>query len=118
LGAFLKAERQRRGWTIRQAAEKAGVSHNRLVEVERGAKYSTDRPTAPSRELLERLAEAYSLSGTLLLALAGYDEGETAILSDEAKQLVTLFEALPQGQKLVALDLVRVLVKHGPGHQP
>ena len=36
LAAAIRAERLRRGWTVRELAERVGVSHPTIVKVERG----------------------------------------------------------------------------------
>ncbi|MNL38773.1 Helix-turn-helix domain protein [compost metagenome] len=110
-GKYLKAQRNARGWTLRHAAKQIGTSLSRLSEIERGQSYHTEHATRPSRELVEKIAQAYELSPTLLLTEAGYPVGPTAELSPEAVRMLSLFEALPTERKRLALGILRLMAE-------
>lgn len=110
-GAYLKAQREAKGWTLREAAKRIKVSASRLTEIERGKSYHTDHATKPSREVVERIAQAYDLSKDLLLAEAGYDVGPLSELSPETLRLVRLFESLPLEKRKLALAVLRLFAE-------
>jgi transcriptional regulator with XRE-family HTH domain len=61
LGARLKIERERRGWSLTDLAERSGVSRAMINKVERGA-------ASPTAALLGRLSGAFGLTLSALLA--------------------------------------------------
>lgn len=69
LGEKLKRSRQERGWSLRKAEEKTGISNGYLSLLENG------KATSPSPSVLEALARAYELSFDALMALAGHPSG-------------------------------------------
>ena len=69
IGARVRRERQKRGWTVRELARRAAVSPGAVSKLEGGTRLS------PSLELGKRLAKAL---GVTLDYLAGmYDEEAT-----------------------------------------
>jgi transcriptional regulator with XRE-family HTH domain len=70
IGARVRREREKRGWTVRELARRAAVSPGAVSKLEGGTRLS------PSIELGKRLAKAF---GVTLDYLAGmYDEVEPA----------------------------------------
>ncbi|MFD7136509.1 helix-turn-helix domain-containing protein [Streptomyces sp. NPDC059894] len=67
IAARVRAERERRGWTLTQLAEASGVSRAMINRIERG-------DSSPTAVVLGKLSAAFRLSVSSLLALA---EGET-----------------------------------------
>ena len=61
LGARLKIERERRGWSLTDLAQRSGVSRAMINKVERGA-------ASPTAALLGRLSGAFGLTLSALLA--------------------------------------------------
>jgi transcriptional regulator with XRE-family HTH domain len=69
IGARVRREREKRGWTLRELARRAAVSPGAISKLEGGARLS------PSMEVGKRLARAL---GVTLDYLAGmYDEEAT-----------------------------------------
>ena len=63
LGARIRIERQRRGWSLTELAQKSGVSRAMINKVERGE-------ASPTASLLGRLSGAFGLTLSTLLARA------------------------------------------------
>jgi transcriptional regulator with XRE-family HTH domain len=62
-GAYLKSQRDARGWTQPMAAEKIGIEQSYLSKLETGK-------ATPSEEMFERLVNAYDIDlDALALAL-------------------------------------------------
>lgn len=76
IAARIKAERQARGWTLAELADRSGVSRAMISNVERGA-------ASPTATLLGRLSGAFGLTLSTLLARA---EGAGARLARAADQ--------------------------------
>ncbi|MDT5012845.1 MAG: hypothetical protein QOH57_4462 [Mycobacterium sp.] len=96
IGSFIRAQRVAAQVSVRQLAEKAGVSNPYLSQIERGLR-------KPSAEILQQIAKALRISAEALYVQAGIleeREGNAAvteaILSDE---LIT------ERQKQVLLDI-------------
>jgi transcriptional regulator with XRE-family HTH domain len=97
LGEFLKEQRRGAQLTLRQLADRTGVSNPYLSQIERGLR-------KPSAEVLQQLAKGLRISAETLYVRAGildpdeHDERtvEHAVLSD-----ITLTER----QKRVLLDI-------------
>lgn len=109
LGRFLVEVRRAKGLGLREAAKAIGCTHQRLQELERGISVRTGNPTRPSMELVGKIARAYGLPSERLLALAGYAIGDTAALSSEERELLTVFGALCVDHRSLALDLLRTM---------
>jgi DNA-binding XRE family transcriptional regulator len=75
LGSYLKELRRRKGWSLRQAAEQAGLSHATISRLE-GGKTST----LPELVTLKIIAAAYGIPVELLLQFVTTEE--TAVESD------------------------------------
>jgi transcriptional regulator with XRE-family HTH domain len=56
----LRALRARRGWTVREAAERVGTTPDNLSRIERGTRH-------PRASTLQKLAEAYGVDLESLL---------------------------------------------------
>ncbi|MER6329498.1 helix-turn-helix domain-containing protein [Streptomyces sp. NPDC001034] len=63
IAARIRAERERRGWTLAQLAEASGVSRAMINRIERGE-------SSPTAVVLGKLSAAFQLSIASLLALA------------------------------------------------
>lgn len=68
LAAALKQVRSTRGWSLREAEDKTGVSNGYLYLLEQG------RIREPSPAMLKKLSEAYKIDYVHLMELAGYLE--------------------------------------------
>ncbi|MBO1073476.1 helix-turn-helix domain-containing protein [Roseomonas marmotae] len=81
LAARLRAEREERGWSIAELAERSGVSRAMISKVERAE-------ASPTAALLGRLAGALGLTLSTLLARAEGDAGQGGRLARAAAQPV------------------------------
>lgn len=65
LGEYLRSERERAGWSLRQFATMVGVHYSYLSRLE------NDGPANPTAELLQRMAEILEIDAAELLAYIG-----------------------------------------------
>jgi guanylate kinase/transcriptional regulator with XRE-family HTH domain len=75
LGTFLHSRRREAGIPLAKAAQRAGIGRSTLWIIESGNNPKTGKPSRPSKEILERLAEVLHLSQDELeevLSLADY----------------------------------------------
>jgi transcriptional regulator with XRE-family HTH domain len=75
LHIYLYRVRESLGWSLREAADRAGISFSRLGEIERGRDSHSGKPFVPSYVTLCRLAAAYGLPPAELLRRAGHQPG-------------------------------------------
>ena len=76
LGGFIKSQREAAQVSVRQLAERAGVSNPYLSQIERGLR-------KPSAEVLSQIAKALRLSAEVLYVRAGILEpGEVSQVND------------------------------------
>lgn len=68
IGARIKIEREGRGWSLGELAERAAVSKAMIHKIERGA-------SSPTATLLARLCGAFGISMSTLIARAELQEG-------------------------------------------
>jgi transcriptional regulator with XRE-family HTH domain len=75
LGTLIHTKREEVGIPLAKAAQKAGIGRSTLWILERGKSPQTGKPSRPSKDILERLAEVLHMSQAEtegLLALADY----------------------------------------------
>ncbi len=95
IGSYIRAQREAAQVSIRQLAEKAGVSNPYLSQIERGLR-------KPSAEVLNQIAKALRVSAEVLYVQAGILEpGEPAPVRDA----VVADGAITERQKQVLLDI-------------
>jgi transcriptional regulator with XRE-family HTH domain len=95
IGSYIRAQREAAQVSIRQLAEKAGVSNPYLSQVERGLR-------KPSAEVLSQIAKALRVSAEVLYVQAGMLEpGEPAPVRDA----IIADGAITERQKQVLLDI-------------
>ncbi len=109
IAARIKSEREARGWSLADVAERSGVSRAMISKVERGE-------SSPTAALLGRLSGAFGLTMSTLLARA---EGEASRISracdqqqwsdPETKYVRRSLSPRPGGP----LDLVQVVLPSG-----
>lgn len=85
--------REALGWSLREAAERAGISFSRLGEIERGRDSHSGKPFVPSYVTLCRLAAAYGLPPAELLSRAGHQPGPE--LTNEEWRILDAVRRLP-----------------------
>jgi transcriptional regulator with XRE-family HTH domain len=95
IGSFIRAQREAAQVSVRQLAEKAGVSNPYLSQIERGLR-------KPSAEVLNQIAKALRVSAEVLYVQAGILEpNETNAVRDA----IIIDTAINERQKQVLLDI-------------
>lgn len=69
ISARIRVERESRGWSLSELAERAGVSRAMIHKIERGE-------SSPTAALLARLSGAFGISMSTLIARAEMQEGK------------------------------------------
>ena len=88
--------RQKRGWSLYELAQHAGVSATTIYNWR-------DNLSIPSLQLLESICSAFDMSLYNFLL----DENELMALTDEQKELVLLWNKLSRHQKNLVIDLMK-----------
>jgi transcriptional regulator with XRE-family HTH domain len=95
IGSFIRAQREAAQVSVRQLAEKAGVSNPYLSQIERGLR-------KPSAEVLNQIAKALRVSAEVLYIRAGILEpGEPSAV----RHAIVNDAAITERQKQVLLDI-------------
>ena len=95
IGTFIRTQREAAQVSVRQLAEKAGVSNPYLSQIERGLR-------KPSADVLNQIAKALRVSAEVLYVRAGILEpGETS----EVRDAIVNDSAITERQKRVLLDI-------------
>lgn len=95
IGSYIRTQREAAQVSVRQLAEKAGVSNPYLSQIERGMR-------KPSAEVLSQIAKALRMSAEVLYVRAGILEpGEASQVRDAIIADTTITER----QKQVLLDI-------------
>lgn len=95
IGGFIRTQREAAEVSVRQLAERAGVSNPYLSQIERGLR-------KPSAEVLSQIAKALRLSAEVLYVRAGILEpGEPSKVHDA----IIGDTAITERQKRVLLDI-------------
>lgn len=105
LGAWLLAQRQKTGLSLRKAAKRAGITHSRLGDLEKGVSHVTLRPTRPRRELAERIAKIYNAPMDQLAEVGGW--GRLPEFTDpDLSSLLAAFKPLSNPNRRLVLAIV------------
>jgi len=95
IGSFIRAQRENAQVSVRQLAERAGVSNPYLSQVERGLR-------KPSADVLAQIAKALRVSAEVLYVRAGILEpSETS----QVRDVIITDTAITERQKQVLLDI-------------
>jgi len=95
IGSFIRSQREAAQVSVRQLAEKAGVSNPYLSQIERGLR-------KPSADVLSQIAKALRVSAEVLYIRAGIlDPSE----SNEVRHFIINDTATTERQKQVLLDI-------------
>ena len=95
IGGFIRSQRELAQVSVRQLAEKAGVSNPYLSQIERGLR-------KPSADVLQQIARALRVSAEVLYVRAGILEpSETS----EVRDAIITDMAITERQKQVMLDI-------------
>jgi transcriptional regulator with XRE-family HTH domain len=95
IGAFIRSQRETAQVSVRQLAERAGVSNPYLSQVERGLR-------KPSADVLAQIAKALRVSAEVLYVRAGILEPSEA---SPVRDAVVTDTAITERQKQVLLDV-------------
>lgn len=95
IGSFIRAQREAAHVSVRQLAEKSGVSNPYLSQIERGMR-------KPSAEVLNQIAKALRVSAEALYIRAGILEPRE---KSAVRDAVVMDSAITERQKQVLLDI-------------
>ena len=76
ISARIRLERESRGWSLSELADRAGVSRAMIHKIERG-------DSSPTATLLARLSGAFGISMSTLIARAEMQEGKLLRLANQ-----------------------------------
>src|SRR5215471_20781218 len=96
IGSFIRAQREAAQVSVRQLAEKAGVSNPYLSQIERGLR-------KPSAEILAQIAKALRISAEVLYVQAGFleeREGDSEVIDSILRDT-----GLTERQRQVILEI-------------
>ena len=95
IGTFIRTQREAAQVSVRQLAEKAGVSNPYLSQIERGLR-------KPSADVLQQIARALRVSAEVLYVRAGILEPSE---KSEVRDAIITDIAITERQKQVLLDI-------------
>ena len=95
IGSFIRAQREAAQVSVRQLAEKAGVSNPYLSQIERGLR-------KPSADVLNQIAKALRVSAEVLYVQAGMLEPGA---KSEVRDAIVTDTAITERQKQVMIDI-------------
>lgn len=112
IGTFIRTQREAAQVSVRQLAEKAGVSNPYLSQIERGLR-------KPSADVLNQIAKALRVSAEVLYIRAGILEPSE---SNEVRDVIITDSAITERQKQVLLEIYTSFVQqneaqHDEGQQ-
>lgn len=107
IGSFIRSQRETAQVSIRQLAERAGVSNPYLSQVERGLR-------KPSADVLNQIAKALRVSAEVLYVRAGILEPSEA---SQVRDAVINDTAITERQKRVLLDVYASFVQQNESAQ-
>ncbi len=95
IGSFIRSQRETAHVSVRQLAERSGVSNPYLSQVERGLR-------KPSADVLNQIAKALRLSAEVLYVRAGILEASE---TSQVRDAIVTDTAITERQKQVLLDI-------------
>ncbi|KRD05534.1 XRE family transcriptional regulator [Mycobacterium sp. Root265] len=95
IGGYIRAQREAAQVSVRQLAEKAGVSNPYLSQIERGLR-------KPSADVLSQIAKALRVSAEVLYVQAGMLEPSEG---SKVRDAIVTDTAITERQKQVLLDI-------------
>lgn len=101
IGGFIRAQREAAQVSVRQLAEKAGVSNPYLSQIERGLR-------RPSAEVLNQIAKALRVSAEVLYVRAGILDRSDA---SPVRDAIIADTVITERQKQVLLDVYSSFVQ-------
>ena len=101
IGSFIRAQREAAQVSVRQLADKAGVSNPYLSQIERGLR-------KPSADVLNQIAKALRVSAEVLYIRAGILEpGDTS----DVRDAIVADPGITERQKQILLDIYTSFVQ-------
>jgi transcriptional regulator with XRE-family HTH domain len=107
IGTFIRLQREAAQVSVRQLAEKAGVSNPYLSQIERGLR-------KPSADVLNQIAKALRVSAEVLYIRAGILEPSE---NNEVRDVIITDSAITERQKQVLLEIYTSFVQQNEGQQ-
>src|SRR6478672_7944892 len=101
IGSFIRSQRETAQVSVRQLAERSGVSNPYLSQVERGLR-------KPSADVLNQIAKALRVSAEVLYVRAGILEPSEA---SPVRDAIITDAAITERQKQVLLDIYTSFVQ-------
>ncbi len=101
IGSFIRAQREAAQVSVRQLADKAGVSNPYLSQIERGLR-------KPSADVLNQIAKALRVSAEVLYVRAGILEPGA---KSEVRDAIIADMAITERQRQVLLDIYSSFVQ-------
>ena len=101
IGSFIRSQREAAQVSVRQLAEKAGVSNPYLSQIERGLR-------RPSADVLNQIAKALRVSAEVLYVRAGILESSE---TSDVRDAIITDAAITERQKQVLLDIYSSFVQ-------
>jgi transcriptional regulator with XRE-family HTH domain len=101
IGSFIRSQRETAQVSVRQLAERAGVSNPYLSQVERGLR-------KPSADVLSQIAKALRVSAEVLYVRAGILEPSEA---SQVRDAIITDMAITERQRQVLLDIYASFVQ-------
>src|SRR6201998_1782625 len=95
IGSFIRAQRENAQVSVRQLAERSGVSNPYLSQVERGLR-------KPSADVLNQIAKALRVSAEVLYVRAGILEPRD---KSQVRDAIITDTAITERQKQILLDI-------------
>jgi transcriptional regulator with XRE-family HTH domain len=95
IGSFIRTQRENAQVSVRQLAERAGVSNPYLSQVERGLR-------KPSADVLSQIAKALRVSAEVLYVQAGILEPSE---KSEVRDAIVTDTAITERQRQILLDI-------------
>lgn len=95
IGSFIRSQRELAQVSVRQLAERSGISNPYLSQVERGLR-------KPSADVLNQIAKALRVSAEVLYVRAGILESGKA---NEVRDAIITDTAITERQKQILLDI-------------
>ncbi len=98
LGSYLKEQREQAQLSMRQLAERSGISNPYLSQIERGLK-------RPSAEILQALAKGLRISAEQLYVRAGFLDEAAGDSTIDTRMVIAADPLLTPKQRKLLLDL-------------
>ena len=110
LGEFIAAQRRAAEMSLRQLAERAGISNPYVSQIERGLR-------KPSAEVLQQLAYALSVSADSLYERAGILDPDE-IRPTSVERAIRADQGLSEAQKQALVDVYQAFTATHPDRSP